>query len=466
MLKELKFFQNLPDEEIQWLLDHGQEVTVEPGTYFLREGEPDKRFYIVLEGEMQISRKMNGTPSVLGTTPAGIIGGEMIILNGEGYSVNSQAILPTRLLVFDEAGFRQIFANCPIAGMSILQTASGRMSGLVSQVKQQEKMAALGKLSAGLAHELNNPAAAAQRAARTLHETLPHLQRQTMTLHRFPFTEAQWGSLTALQQDTIASAGTQPPLSTLEQSDREDEIGTWLEDLDVPGAWQMAPTFVNAGVTVADLKSLTSTLPAGSTSDVLQWMCTVLTSATLLKDIEDATHRITELVKSIKEYTYMDQAPLQEVNLHQGLDSTLKMLHHKLKKGTIQVVREYDPEMPKIMGRGGELNQVWTNLIDNAIDAMQGAGTLHLITRCENNFAMVEITDTGAGIPADTLPHIFEPFFTTKEVGLGSGLGLDISYRIIRQHHGTMEVQSQPGHTRFIIRLPIEPPKEGSVQEG
>jgi signal transduction histidine kinase len=242
-------------------------------------------------------------------------------------------------------------------------------------------------------------------------------------------------------------------LPPLEQSDREDELATWLDDQGVTDGWDLAPSFVSAGLTREALASLAEIVPSTAFAAALSWLHQSLESICLLDEIEHSTGRMSDLVGAVKSYTYMDRAVLQEVDIHADLEVTLKVLQHKLKSLTIK--RHYDPQLPRIQARGGELNQVWTNLIDNATDAMGGRGAIELVTRSENTFVMVEIADNGPGIPAEVLPRVFEPFYTTKEVGVGTGLGLDISLRIISQHNGTIEVQSQPGHTRFIIRLPI-----------
>lgn len=318
--------------------------------------------------------------------------------------------------------------------------------------KQQEKMMALGKLSAGLAHELNNPAAAARRAAQSLRDTLPTVQAQTLQLGGLNLNAHQINMLAAFQQRLTAPTAPPVPLPPLEQSAREDEIGAWLAAHEIPAAWKIAPAFVTAGISGDDLAALAEQFSAAQLVLVLHWLHGTLENAGLLVIIQESTQRISELVAAIKAYSHMDQAPLQEVNLIQGLESTLTVLRHKLRN--VRVVREYDPNLPLIQARGGELNQVWTNLIDNAIDAMHGEGEITVITRAADHFVMVEIADNGPGIPPEVMPRLFEPFFTTKEVGVGTGLGLDISYRIIQQHHGTIEVQSQPGRTRFIVRLP------------
>ncbi len=452
-LYQIPIFEGLTDGELQWLVDNSYEERLENGEFFFREGEPAERFYVVLEGELQITRTLNGRETVLGTMPRGIMGGEWSLLTSTPSLISACAIVSSRLMVFDKRAFRGIFAACPGFGSRVFQTALERTELSAANVTQQQTMAALGKLSAGLAHELNNPAAAARRAARTLVERFPELQAETMKLSNLGLTDLQLQSVVAFQHDAIVNAPTLQLLSPLEQSDHEEEIGDWLDAQGIPGAWEMAPTFVMAGVSLIDLKALAAQLPSTSLNVMLAWLNSALYAGGLLNDIEQTTRRISELVAAVKGYTYMDQAPQQEIDIHQGLENTITVMKYKLKDVT--VIREYDPDLPKITARGSELNQVWTNLIDNAVDAMDGKGTIRLITRCENAFAMIEVADDGPGIPPEVQARMFEPFYTTKDVGAGTGLGLDISYRIIRQHNGTIEVQSQPGYTRVIVRLPV-----------
>jgi signal transduction histidine kinase len=453
---QIPLFEGITAAELEWLVEHSQEVSLEPGDCFYCENEPVDQFYVVLEGELQVTRTFNGSQTVLGTTPRGIIGGELALLNGTASQINACAILPSRLMVFTDQVFRQLFAACPVVGTRVLQIAAERMAGIATAVKQQEKMAALGKLSAGLAHELNNPAAAARRAAKTLNEALPTLQDYALKLNAVETDSRQLARLAEFQQQASQRAATAPSLGPLEQADREDELSDWLAQQRLAGGWEMASTFVSAGLTVEELTELVEPIAAGCVEDVLAWLHHSLYVASLLNEVEQSTRRISDLVAAVKAYTYMDQAPVQEVDIHKDLDNTLTVLNHKLKEVTVK--REYDPNLAPVLARGGELNQIWTNLIDNAIDAMEGQGTLWVITRSENDYAMVEIADSGPGIPPEVMPRLFEPFFTTKEVGLGSGLGLDISYRIIRQHNGSIDVQSEPGHTRFIVRLPVQGP--------
>lgn len=452
----IELFADLPEAEVAWVRDHSRTVRLAAGEFFLREDGPAQAFYIVLAGELQILRTINGQEQVIGTTPRGIIGGEVALLTGTPSQVSARAIEASHLLVLDPPAFRQMFTYAPALGARVLSIAVGRMHGLVRTQVQQEKMAALGRLTAGLAHELKNPAAATRRAVTDLRAVLAVLQAQAVQLSTLGLTTDQIEHLLAFQQRILVRADAAAPLSPLEQSDCEEQLGEWLETRGIDNGWEMAACFAGMAVDTRDLETLLASLPAASWPGVLAWLQHTLETIGLLNEIEQGTQRISDLVGAIKSYSYKDQAAV-EVDIHKGLDSTIAVLGHKLKQGTVALVREYDPDLPRIHGRSGELNQVWTNLIDNAVDALAGAGTIRVSTRCENDFVMVEIADNGPGIPPDVRPHLFEPFFTTKAAGSGTGLGLDISYRIVQEHHGSIEVQSEPGHTRFIVRLPVGP---------
>ncbi|HEY9894388.1 MAG TPA: ATP-binding protein, partial [Candidatus Sericytochromatia bacterium] len=310
-------------------------------------------------------------------------------------------------------------------------------------------------LSAGLAHELNNPAAAGHRAAQQLREAIATIQTRLLKLCDELFPAAQREALVAVQQAAIAYLAADHRLTPLEQSDREDALTDWLDDHHFANGWTLAPVLVAGGIDIAQLDQLTQQLTPAALTEGLSWLAETLTLAGLVNEVEQSTSRISTLVKAIKSYSYMDQAPLQEVDLHEGLESTLTILNHKLKYG-ITVDRQYASKLPRISAYGSELNQVWTNLIDNAAYAMDGKGRLTIRTAIDHDQVFIEIADTGAGIPPTVQAHIFEPFFTTKGVGDGSGLGLDIVRRIIvNRHHGEVRVTSQPGNTRFQIWLPM-----------
>ncbi len=453
-LYRVPLFEGISEGELAWLIANSRLTQLHNGEYFIREGDTDVHFSVVLAGEMQVTRLVHGSVVVMGTTPRGVTCGQLNLLNNTASEQTIQAIMPTTLMVFDPEGFRAIFSACPQVGTRILRIAAERMAMFLSQETQQQKMAALGKLSAGFAHELNNPAAAARRSAQSLREALPALQVQTLALNHCSFNPEQTATLINLQQSLISRLNQPPTLTPVERADREETLGGWLDEQGVADAWEIAPLLVSAGFTPDELAALSEQMGQQFSAQVLNWLGRILTVTEMLDSVEQSARRISDLVGAIKEYTYMDRARIaDEVDLHQSLETTLKVLNHKLKN--VRVIRDFDPTLPRIIGIGGDLNQVWTNLIDNASDAMNGEGTLQVITRNEVDFAMVEISDSGSGISPEILPHIFTAFFTTKGVGAGTGLGLDTSYRIIQQHNATIEVQSQPGRTRFIVRIPV-----------
>ena len=323
-------------------------------------------------------------------------------------------------------------------------------------LRQTDKMAALGKLSAGLAHELNNPAAAAGRAAAQLVEALDELQSATISLTRAGLKHDLWDTLTGWAREfRQRSAGTLG-LSPLELNDREEELLKWLDAHGVDEGWAMASTLVTAGIKSKDLDTIAATLPAVLLGAVMLWLCRAITAHDLAGVVGGSTRNISNLVNVVKSYSYMDRAPLQYVDIHAGLEDTITILRHKLKRG-IEVVRQYDRGLPPVHLRGGELNQVWTNLIDNAIGGIGEKGTITIRTYRDGDHVAVDITDDGPGIPKEIQPRIFDPFFTTKDVGQGTGLGLDVVRRIVSARAGwQIDFRSRPGETVFRVRVPVE----------
>ena len=323
-------------------------------------------------------------------------------------------------------------------------------------LRQSEKLATLGKLSAGMAHELNNPAAAAQRGAAQLKTAISHLQQTHLQLGSLDLTEGQLASLLALDERAQERARQPVDIDSLARSDRESELETWLDEQGVEDAWDIAPALVNLGYQRKELTTLVADYTPSQFPAVVNWLNDTYTIYSLLEEVGQGTGRITELVRALKGYTYLDQAPIQTVDIHEGLDSTLVILRSKLRSG-ISVHREYADDMPQIQAFGSELNQVWTNIIDNAIDALNGDGVITLRTRYDERWAIVEIEDNGPGIPESIQPTLFDPFSTTKPPGQGTGLGLNISHNIVvRKHQGRIDVSSQPGRTLFEVRIPID----------
>jgi signal transduction histidine kinase len=464
---EESLFPRLLGDALERVREQGTEVELEPGAVLFQEGDTDYKFFVVLEGQVRITKKVGNEETVLAIHEPGEFSGEISMLTGGPAIATGRALTPVRLIRVEPDKFRRLIAEEPSVARIVLTAMAGRASDVNAQLRQQEKMAALGKLSAGLAHELNNPAAAASRSAGQIRESLRCLQNLILERDR-PFTAEERQVMLELQQEALtalAQRDERPQLDPLAQSDLEDALTEWLEDHDVEEAWRLAAPLANAGIGPDRLDAIAARIGREEVADVLPWIDGMLSLGELLDQVEQSTARISELVASIKEYSYMDQAPQQEIDLHEGLESTLKMLSHKLRKAEIDVVREYDRTLPRVCAYGSELNQVWTNLIDNAIDAMKekGKGTLTLRTGRHHQEAIVEIIDNGPGIPEPAQHHIFEPFFTTKAVGEGSGLGLDIARRIVKtRHKGEIRFESKPGETTFEVRLPI--PCEGAAE--
>ena len=454
-MNEDALFPKLTSKQIECLLPFGQEVRLEPGETLFAEGDPESEFFVVMEGELRITKLVTGVETTLHVHAAGEFTGALSMFN-DGISIaTARATKSSRLLRIDRNGFKEMFTACPQVTSTILFAMAERRPEAETLTRQREKLASLGKLSAGLAHELNNPAAAARRAAADLRETLQGLQPLTLKLGELCLSHDVREWLTGFTQEIMARDSAPDAGDPLARSDREDAVCDWLGAHDVPDGWDLAPTLAEAGLDAARLDALAGRVGAAALGDTLAWLNAAVNADALARQVEQSAGRISELVGAIKSYSYMDQAPRQEIDVHEGLDSTLTILGHKLKN--ITVTRKYDRSIPRFPAYGSELNQVWTNLIDNAADAMGGQGRLTVRTACEGDTALVEIGDDGPGIPADVLPRIFEPFFTTKAMGQGTGLGLDMSYRIvINRHHGDICVESVPGDTRFQVRLPLK----------
>jgi signal transduction histidine kinase len=328
--------------------------------------------------------------------------------------------------------------------------------------QQRDKLMSLGQISAGLAHELNNPAAAVRRAASSLRLTIHSAREAALKLEKRGLPLSSRLFIAQLDRDWIEQAGAQPALDTLERSEREEEFAAWLETHGVPNSWSIAAALVDAGCERSTLEEVAQQIPAEFLADAFTRLTASFTISRLIQEIESGSGKISELVRAVKEYSYMDQMPEQEVDIHSGLENTLVMLRHRLKHG-IEVFRDYDRTLPPICAHGSELNQVWTNLISNSIDAMNENGELRIRTAREGACAVVEVIDNGPGIPPELQPRIFEPFFTTKPVGEGTGLGLDTVYRIVTNHHGNVGFKSRPGETRFIVRIPFSKSREAAT---
>jgi signal transduction histidine kinase len=458
-LRKIEVFADLPHEQLDWLTEHLEEMRFQPGETMGREGEPLDHLTVILEGEIRIQRG-KGADEIIIRGFAGQVTGLLPYSRLTHYGGTSRAVLPTRIANLHRSLFPEMLQRMPLLGQRLVSIMADRIRETTRIETQRDKLVALGKLSAGLAHELNNPAAAAQRAAASLREALETVREASIRLARHALPIEQREMITRFEREAQRAPNTSA--DPLGQSDREERIITWLEARHVPDAWKIAPAIADAGVEIPKLESLAGEVGDEVLGDALTRIASLLTIARLIDEIEISTKRMTYLVQAVKEYSYMDQAAMKEVDLHQGLENTLTILNYQL-KGGITVVREYDESLPRICAFGGELNQIWTNLMANAIEAMHGKGELRVRTARELDRVLVEIGDSGPGIPPEVLPRIFEPFFTTKGVGEGTGLGLDTVSRIIRKHHGEIRVTSHPGDTRFQVLLPLTQPKSTAI---
>jgi signal transduction histidine kinase len=449
-LRKVPAFANLSQEDLEWFIAQSKEFRFDPGEVLMHEGMPARDMFVLLTGEIR-GRKEHGGDAPVITIEAPTVTGLLPFSRLKNYSLTVRATLPSWGLLFPAEKFQDIFQRLPELSQRLVGMLTDRVRTYTQAEQQDQKLAALGKLSAGLAHELNNPSAAARRSASTLRECLARLRVAVRASTMGPDDCA----LLAQREEEIRCALT-PPLYRDEfaRIEREEAIQSWLEVRNVEDAWKLGPLLAEANLTDAHLNRFAEA--AGrSLGPELTRFATLLEMDRIADELDHSTARISDLVKAIKEYSYMDQAKLQEVDIPKSLETTLIIMHHKLKRGIV-VTRDFEPDLPKVMAYGSELNQVWTNLIDNAADAMKGNGKLTVRAVRDADYVRVEIIDNGPGIPPEVQTRIFEPFFTTKGVGEGTGLGLDIVYRIVRKMRGVVTVKSEPGDTRFGIRIPIQ----------
>ena len=453
-LCEIPLFKELTEDQLQGLAK-GHEVWLEPGQTLFQQGAPAEYFYILLEGEIQILLDLSNQQLVLDRFKTGMFFGELPILAGMCHLGSAQAVHRSHLYCIPEEVFWQMLMY-PCVKKNVLGCMASRVQEFRMLSQQHEKLIALGTLAAGLAHELNNPASAAHRAALQLRDTMQILQSLALKCIEQRLTPTQLEYLLQLKSNAIEYVARSFSSDSLAQMDDEDELVDWLDKHGVSDGWRFAAVLVGAGIKTEQLQAIGDHITSHTLIDMLSWLEATLTVAGVVNVLEQSIERICELVKAVKAYSYMDQSALQNVDLHQGLENTLTILNHKLKKHHVKVIREYYDNLPSIQANGSALNQVWTNLIDNAIDALSEGGTIWVRTSFEKDSVLVEIADNGSGIPPELQGRIFEPFFTTKKVGVGTGLGLEISYRIIvGQHNGDIRCFSEPGNTRFHVRLPI-----------
>jgi len=453
-LRKSPLFQGLSDEELQKLMDMAEPVSLRAGDVLIKQGEPGDAAYVVIEGDFEVQKQTGQSLIKIDVRNPGDVVGEMALLSRAPRNATLIAKKDGEVLRIPQEAFEQLLLSSTTAAMAVLHWVMSRLTQNESLLHQQEKMAALGTMSAGLAHELNNPAAAAQRSASQLKEIQSRWLNLTHRIEKAAFQENQMDWLDDFIQETLHRFESPRKLDALEKIELVDQLQTWLEANEIESAWELAPGMVNFGWNSESLEPLKDRLSPSLFKVSIQGLGTGCLMVGLLSEVQQTTDRISQIVQAVKSYAYLDQAPLLEVDVHDGLENTLVIMQHKLKKG-VRVRREYATDLPRIEAYASELNQVWTNIIDNAIDALNGKGEIKIRTYAQDNHVIVEIVDNGPGIPPDIQSRSFEPFFTTKAPGHGTGLGLHISHDIIaNRHHGQLTVESKAGETKFRAILP------------
>jgi signal transduction histidine kinase/predicted CoA-binding protein len=469
-LRKVPLFAELPDADLERLCRMITEVKLPQSDLLFREGEPGERAYVIEEGEIEILKASGGREVLLAVRHPGDVIGEAALLEEAPRMAGARARAPSKLLAIDKAQLEELIRTSATAARTMFFTVLARWRSTGTMLRQSEKMAQLGTLTAGVAHELNNPAAAVKRGVAQLEEALATLAAAGQRLGGLGLPAASSAALErfAAEARERARQPTAVTADALALADREQELEAWLDARGVPEPWSLAPGLAGMGADAARLDALTAAVgdDGARLPVVVAWLAATYSVANVLAEIGQGAGRISEIVKALKAYSYLDQAPVQEVNVHEGLENTLVILRGKLKAG-IDVRREYAPDLPKIEAWGSELNQVWTNIIDNAADALadkEGPKEIVIRTRREGGFVVVELHDNGPGIPPEIIGKVFDPFFTTKPPGKGTGMGLDISYKIIvDKHRGDIRVVSRPGDTTFEVRLPISAATSGAV---
>ena len=454
-LRSLFIFDGLTDEQLTELVTAGEEFVFAEGDVLFEQGAPADHWWVLLEGRVELSRRSEHEEIVLATMqqPGVWAGGFRAWSDTAGYMGWGRATSPGRAYRLPSEALGDFVRRWFPLGGHMIAAFFQTVRNIEGELRQRAGLVALGTLAAGLAHEINNPAAAAAHSAAALQESTDALLAALVSMAERSVSAEQLVALDRLRLEIEPPPGR---LDSMALMDREEELTGWLERQGVDDAWRLAPVFVTAGVDTAWCERAADLLEGPQLGPGLHWVASTLSTTSLLSDVATSTSRVSALVEGVKSYTQMDRASLQRIDVTEGIESTLSVLAHKIGKG-ITVVRDYEEDLPHIDAHAAELNQVWTNLISNAIDAMDGEGALRLVARADGDSIVVDVGDTGPGMPDEVKDRVFEPFFTTKEVGQGVGLGLDISRRIVvDRHRGDITIESVPGNTVMSVRLPVE----------
>jgi len=464
-LRAVSMLATVPEEELHCLRE-AREVHIAAGEFIARQGEVAHCFWILLSGEIRIYQTLpDGREMTIANVPTGTALGELPLLSNTPYAASVRATEPCELLQFDEQQFWNLMTACPNVRKAILGNMGSRFQRMQSMVVQQEKMASLGTLAAGLMHELNNPGAAAVRAAAQLRENLMRMHKLTAKFSKSSLSDEQKQCMFDMQEHALK---TERPvrMNSLEQSDAEEALAEWMENASVEDAWKLAPTLVAIGIGPQDLECAREEFPGPVFSDALNWLEALVSSMQLAGTIEESIGRVSDLVKAVKSYAYEGKGKRQSVDINESIHATLVILAHKMREKQIAVEKNFAPGLAPLECECSGLNQIWTNLLDNAIDAVPQNGHIRVRTWEEEtaagadgktrHYLCIAIADDGVGIPLESQPQVFEPFYTTKPVGVGTGLGLGIVQRIVDQYGGSITFSSEPGNTEFRIRLPRE----------
>ncbi|HEX4022861.1 MAG TPA: ATP-binding protein [Acidobacteriaceae bacterium] len=458
-LRQIPVFEGLTDENRHCVMD-AVLIHAAPGDILVTVDEPQPSFWAMFQGNVRVEKlELNDTKSSIATFSGSETFGEiplMLSTTRRRSSVQCVATTASELLRMDEESFWQLIVSCPSVRQKILGNLAQRMEYYQSLLLQREKLISLGTLSAGLMHELNNPGAAAQRAASQLRENLTRLQEMALRHCRTDFQPQELDCMAELQEFAL-HAPKQPPMSSMDQADAEDSLATWLEKAGVDDAWRLSPMLVSIGLSEDRLECTRTCCRPGILSDSLHWLEALVSSLQLVGVVEESISRVTDLVMAVKRYSYADKAGAKDIDVRESLHSTMVILAHKMRHKQIQLEKQFAPDLPLLEARAAGLNQVWTNLLDNAIDAVAQQGHIRVRTWQDGGDICVAIADDGMGIDPENQVHVFEPFFTTKPVGVGTGLGLNIAHRIVvTDFGGDIQLMSKPGNTEFIVRLPIK----------